>query len=162
MKIAYLADHEELVPILASWAFSTWGCYNPSYTLEKRIESFNQHRQKDQIPLALVALSDDGTPMGMASLRPNDGIRDDLTPWLGSVFVEPRFRNRGIAASLVREIHRVSSELGFETIYLLTYEPTLPAWYARLGWDDFGEDACHGNQVNVMRLEHRKRQPATD
>jgi len=92
-------------------------------------------------------------PIGMASLRLNDGIRPDLSPWLGSVYVDPPYRRNGVAASLVNEIHSIAQEVGFEVIYLLTYENTLPKWYARLGWAELGVDNCHGNSVDVMQIK---------
>lgn len=95
-KIVYLADNRDFVSTCASWAFDTWGRYNPSYSLEKRIASFSQHCHRDQIPLTVVALDDQGKPVGMSSLRANDGIRDDLTPWLGSVYVAPAYRSKGL------------------------------------------------------------------
>ncbi len=151
-KITYLADHSDLVSTCASWAFDTWGKYNSSYTLDKRIDSFSQHCNKDRIPLTILALNENDVPIGMSSLRSNDGIRPDLSPWLGSVYVDPPFRNKGVASQLVREIHKVAQELGFPKIYLLTYEDTLPTWYAKLGWTDIGTDVCHGNPVNVMQI----------
>lgn len=151
-RLVYLSDHRQLVPVCASWAFDTWGKYNASYTLDKRIESFTQHCNKDQIPLTILALNEDGVPIGMASLRSNDGIRPDLSPWLGSVFVDPPFRSRGIATRLVQEIGNIARGLGFKSIYLLTYEETLPRWYATLGWDERGVDVCHGNPVTVMQI----------
>lgn len=150
--ISYLADHVDLVPTCASWAFNTWGKYNPSYTIDKRIASFNQHCNKDQIPLTILAHGVTGVPIGMSSLRSNDGIRPDLSPWLGSVYVDPPFRNKGVASQLVQEIHRIAKDLDFPKIYLLTYEDTLPNWYAKLGWTDIGTDVCHGNPVNVMQI----------
>jgi len=155
-KIVYLADHPKFVPVCASWAFDTWGRYNPSYTLNKRIDSFTQHCNKNVIPLTILALNQAAVPIGMASLRANDGIRPDLAPWLGSVFVDRSYRGRGIGASLVHEIHNIADQLGFKVIYLLTYEDTLPNWYAGLGWAELGADVCHGNPVNVMQIELKK------
>ncbi|MCA9804640.1 MAG: GNAT family N-acetyltransferase [Cyanobacteria bacterium HKST-UBA02] len=148
----YLADHEQYIETCANWAFETWGRYNPSYTLDKRIASFREHCNKDRIPLTILSFDESERPTGMASLRPNDGIRADLTPWLGSVFVEPGSRRRGIATDLVLAIHEQARRLGYPAIYLLTYEDTLPDWYARLGWVTMGQDSCHGNPVTVMEL----------
>lgn len=151
-EIVYLADFSDLVTTCASWAFNTWGKYNSAYTLDKRIESFTKHCNKDEIPLTLLAMNDERKPVGMASIRPTDGIRPELSPWLGSVYVDPLYRNQGIAAQLVQETHRKALQLGFNEMYLLTYEVTLPQWYARLGWKDAGTDSCHGNHVTVMSI----------
>lgn len=49
--------------------------------------------------------------------------------------------------------HNIGHKLGFKILYLLSYESTLPQWYAKLGWDEIGVDNCHGNPVNVMQIE---------
>lgn len=152
-RIVYLSELSQLVGLCAWWAFKTWGKYNPSYTLTKRIESFAQHCNTEQIPLTVLYLNEDGLPLGMASLRDNDGIRPDLSPWLGSVYVDTLYRGKGIGARLVREIENIARQLGHETIYLLTYEESLPDWYTRLGWKEIGKDSCHGNPVTVMQID---------
>lgn len=160
IELVYLSDHTRFLQLCAVWAFKTWGRYNKDFTLEKRIESFKQHSQKNQIPLTILAL-DDGRAIGMASLRPNDGIRPDLTPWLGSVFVDPLLRSRGLGQLLVDEICKIAKELGYPRVYLLTYEDTLPSWYSRFGWQAISRDYCHGHSVTVMEIElNRWKAPA--
>ncbi|MDP3508922.1 MAG: GNAT family N-acetyltransferase [Candidatus Melainabacteria bacterium] len=155
-KIVYLADHGDFVSTCASWAFDTWGRYNPSYSLEKRIVSFTEHCRRDQIPLTVLALDERDKAIGMASLRANDGIRDDLTPWLGSVYVAPAYRSKGLGQALVEHIQSIASNLRYEKIYLLTYEESLPNWYQTFGWQEIGKDSSHGNAVTVMELERNK------
>lgn len=152
IELVYLSDNTRFLQLCAVWAFKTWGRYNHEFTLEKRVESFKQHSQKKQIPFTILAL-DDGRAVGMASLRPNDGIRPDLTPWLGSVFVDPLLRNKGIGQLLVEEVCRLAKELGYPKVYLLTYEDSLPSWYSRLGWRTISRDVCHGHSVSVMEIE---------
>ncbi len=44
--------------------------------------------------------------VGMVSLRNNDGIRRDLTPWLGSLVVNPAYRQRNVGNTIKnREFH---------------------------------------------------------
>ncbi len=152
-RIVCLEEITQFVGLCAWWAFKTWGKYNPSYTLTKRIVSFAQHCNSDRIPLTFLYLSEEGQPLAMASLRENDGIRPDIGPWLGSVYVDPHARCQGIGSRLVREIQNKARELGYESIYLFTYEDTLPAWYSRLGWSEIGKDSCHGNDVTVMQID---------
>jgi len=37
----------------------------------------------------------------MCSLRENDGIRPDITPWLGSLVVDPKYQRQGIGNMLI-------------------------------------------------------------
>jgi hypothetical protein len=152
-RIVYLSELSQLVGLCAWWAFKTWGKYNPSYNLTKRIENFTQHCNCDRIPLTVLYLNEEGLPLGMASLRDNDGIRPDLSPWLGSVYVDTLYRGKGIGSRLVREVQNIARQLGYEQVYLLTYEDTLPLWYSRLGWQEIGKDSCHGNPVTVMQID---------
>lgn len=152
-NFVYLGEVKQLVGLCAWWAFKTWGKYNRAYTFTKRIESFTEHCNLGKIPLTVLYLNQDGLPLGMASLRSNDGIRPDIGPWLGSVYVDPSVRRLGIGAKLVKEIERKAKELGYEKIFLLTYEETLPNWYLKLGWKETGEDVCHGNPVTVMEID---------
>lgn len=152
-SFVYLGELEQLVGLCAWWAFKTWGKYNRAYTFTKRIESFTEHCNLDEIPFTVLYLSEEGLPLGMASLRLNDGIRPEIGPWLGSVYVDPSVRRLGIGARLVKEIERKAKEIGYDKIYLLTYEETLPNWYLKLGWKEVGEDVCHGNPVTVMEID---------
>ena len=54
-----------------------------------------EHLNDDSIPLTFVAFFND-KPVGMCSLRENDGIRPDLMPWLGSIVVAPDYQKQGI------------------------------------------------------------------
>lgn len=49
----------------------------------------------------------------MCSLRVNDGIRPDLTPWLGSLVVDPKYQKQGIGKMLVDEMKEKAKKLGF-------------------------------------------------
>lgn len=152
-RMVYLSELPQYVGLCAWWAFKTWGKYNPSYTLTKRIESFASHCNQSEIPLTILYLNKEGQPEGMASLRKNDGIRPDAGPWLASVYVEPNARRKGLGSWLVRQIQNKARELEYEKIYLLTYEQTLPKWYTQLGWKTIGQDVCHGNPVTVMEID---------
>jgi N-acetylglutamate synthase-like GNAT family acetyltransferase len=77
--------------------------------------------------------------------------RDDLSPWLASVYVDPPFRNRGIGASLVQRVAQEARTLGFPTLYLFT--PDRAAFYANLGWQVVERDEWNGCQVTVMELK---------
>ena len=149
VKLTYLADTPALVPLCAQWAFDTWGKYNSAYTLEKRIESFKQHCNKDQIPITFLAWADEQV-VGMASLRVTDGIRQDLSPWLGSLYVDDTFRGQGIGEQLIAAVKHKALMLGEQQIFLLTYEKSLPAWYASLGWQMVGDDTLFGNPITIM------------
>jgi hypothetical protein len=42
--------------------------------------------------------------------------------------------------------------MGFETLYLFAFDPTIPAYYERLGWKNMGMDEFKGHPVTVMMI----------
>jgi len=52
----------------------------------------------------------------MCSLREADGIRPDLTPWLGALFVKHLHRSQKIVEKLITATKRVAKEIDFEIL----------------------------------------------
>jgi len=109
-----------------------------------------QHLNQNSMPLTYVALLNK-VPIGMASLRENDGIRKDLTPWLGSLVVDPAFRKNNVGEKLIAAIKAKAIQFGYNTLYLLAFDPTIPQWYSKLGWEIIGTDYLFSHRVTVMK-----------
>jgi hypothetical protein len=91
VRISYLLEHPEYVPQLAQWLFEQWDSILGEKTPETRIKKLNAHMNRDQLPIAWVAHAN-GQLLGTAALRVHDlEGREDLTPWLGGVFVGSQF-----------------------------------------------------------------------
>lgn len=133
MHIGYLADHPAFVAILAPAIWEHWREALPEdTTIEHRIAKLRQHMQKAALPMALVA-HEQGEVLGTASLRLHDlEGREDLSPWLGGVFVLQNHRGKGVASMLCRAIKQTASDMGIEALYLFT--PDQQNLYKRLGW----------------------------
>ncbi|MDP1974728.1 MAG: GNAT family N-acetyltransferase [Alphaproteobacteria bacterium] len=154
LKIDYLKNHSHFIPILARWAFDTWGVYNPGRAYEKIQQGILDYLNDDRLPITLVALRDN-VPIGMASLRVSDGcdhLGPDFTPWLGSLFVVEQERSKGIAARLIQEILLKAKDLGFSECYLLTFEKTLVKYYKSLGWHYLQDDLYNAHSVSIMKI----------
>jgi GNAT superfamily N-acetyltransferase len=149
MKIVYLKDHPAFVPQLANWSFTTWGHYNPGGSVLKAQQKWMTHLNDNSLPLTLLALDED-KPIGMCSLRVNDGIRPSLSPWLGSLFVVPEYRGQGIGEKLIEATIQKTKSMGYANLFLLAFDSTLPTWYQKLGWTFIGMDELHGYPVSVM------------
>src|SRR5712691_7040643 len=92
VRISYLIDHPEYVPQLAQWLFEQWDSILGEETPEARIKKLKTHMNRDKLPIAWVAHAN-GQLLGTAALRVHDlEGREDLTPWLGGVFVGSHFR----------------------------------------------------------------------
>jgi GNAT superfamily N-acetyltransferase len=128
LTIAYLKDYKEYIAALAQWSFDTWSPYDPSATRKNQIQKYKDHCNIDRLPLALIAL--DGFKLiGMCSLRETEGVRSDLTPWLGSLYVVPSYRKQNIGQALVEAIKQIAKSMGYETLYLATVEPDLNPYF---------------------------------
>ena len=148
VQFSYLADHPEYLPQLAQWFFEQWGSIIPDETLETRIAKFKTHMNRDRLPIAWVAHAN-GQPLGSASLRVHDlDGREDLSPWLGGVFVRGDCRRQGIGAALCATVEQAARSRGVEKLYLFTHDKQ--AWYSRLGWTMVSPCVWRGLSVDVM------------
>ena len=153
VRISYLVEHPEYIPQLAQWLFEEWDSILGEKTPEARTKKLKAHLNRDKLPIAWVAHSNDQL-LGTAALRVHDlQGREDLTPWLGGVFVGSHFRRRGIGAALCATVEDAARSRGIHTLYLFTLDKQ--AWYSRLGWTILGPCTWHQRPGDVMckRLE---------
>ena len=100
VQISYLIKHPEYIPQLAEWLFKQWGSTLGEKAPQDRIKKLKTHMNRNKLPIAWVAHAN-GQLLGTAALRVHDlDGREDLTPWLGGVFVGSHFRRKGIGAAL--------------------------------------------------------------
>jgi GNAT superfamily N-acetyltransferase len=132
IRISYLIDHPEYIPQLAQWLFEQWDAILGEETPEARVKKLTAHMNRDKLPIAWVAHAGEQL-LGTAALRVHDlEGREDLTPWLGGVFVASHFRRQGIGAALCATVEDEARSRGIQTLYLFTLDKQ--AWYSRLGW----------------------------
>jgi GNAT superfamily N-acetyltransferase len=148
VRISYLIEHPEYIPQLAQWLFEQWDSILGEKTSEARIKKLKAHMNRDELPIAWVAHAS-GQLLGTAALRVHDldGC-EDLTPWLGGVFVVSHFRRRGIGAALCATVEDEARSRGIQTLYLFTLDKQ--PWYSRLGWTVFGPCIWHQRPGDIM------------
>lgn len=152
VEIKYLADCQQHIDSLAElWYQEISRHWVAGASVAKTKSRLIEHLNTIKMPLAVVALQD-GNPVGMACLRETDGIRDGVTPWLGSLVVRPECRHEKVGESLIETIKTKAKLLKYETIFLLAFDPTIPNWYAKLGWQPAGYDELFGHRVAVMSI----------
>lgn len=150
ITIDYLKHHTQHITTLANlWADAIGKMWAPHVTIEEAIQRFQSHINVDAMPLTLVAL-DGNMPVGMCSLRLTDGIRPDLSPWLGSLVVDPKHQNQGIGKMLINATKDKAKHLGYQGLYLFTFDPTLPTYYSQLGWNIIEMDELHSHPITIM------------
>lgn len=153
MYIDLLKNCPATIPRLAQiWHQTLGSIWSPDVPIARVGQNYQNHLHENNLPLTFVAFQDN-KPVGMCSLRENDGIRPDLKPWLGSLVVDPDYQKQGIARQLMRATKQKALELGFETLFLFAFDPTIPDYYARLGWQKIGMDVFRGHSVTVMQTD---------
>lgn len=91
-----LINCQEHIPMLAElWYQEISRHWAPDASTEKAQQKLVDHLNDGTMPTAFVALRDD-EPIGMVCLRENDGIRPGVTPWLGSLVVNPQYRGKKV------------------------------------------------------------------
>ncbi len=98
--------------------------------------------------MALIALGENGTPLGSAGILPATITHKHLTPWLSSVYVPDEHRGKGIASALSLRAVDEAAKLGFDRLYLFT--PHSETMYARLGWKAFERIEYDGRPLVLM------------
>jgi predicted N-acetyltransferase YhbS len=147
-----LVNRQEHIPALAElWYEEISRHWAPNASIDKAKQKLVEHLNRDKMPMAFVALRDD-QPIGMACLRETDGIRPGVTPWLGSLVVHQKYRGCNVGEALINTVREEAKNLGHKTLYLLAFDPTIPNWYARLGWTRIGDDELFGHRVAVMSI----------
>jgi GNAT superfamily N-acetyltransferase len=116
MRIEPLADEARFVPLVSRWHFEEWAGSHPGAKLAAWTAGLARRCERDRIPTTFVAMVD-SQPVGSASLVLCDmDTRCDLSPWLGSVYVLPAFRQCGIATALVRHALARARKFGVERL----------------------------------------------
>lgn len=152
IKIDLLKNNPGAIDSLAQiWHQVLGSIWVPDIPIERVKQRFVEHLNDNSIPLTFVALFND-KPVGMCSLRENDGIRPELMPWLGSLVVDPEYQKQGIGEKLINATKQKAKQLGFEQLFLFAFDPTIPEYYQKLGWQKTGLDQFKQNPVTVMEI----------
>jgi GNAT superfamily N-acetyltransferase len=151
MQVSYLSDHPEFILALASALLEHYRDVLPDDTLETRAGKLRTHMNRDSLPIAWVAHLEVGVA-GTAALRAHDlEGREDLTPWLGGVYVLPEHRRQGVGTTLCVTVERKAASLGVHVLYLFTLDRQ--AWYANMGWRLFAPCSWRGQPGDIMRKQ---------
>lgn len=151
ITIDFLKNHPQHIPALTDIWFDVLGRFWSTASLAEVKKKFSEHLNYDFLPLTFIAL-DGKIPIGMCSLRKNDGIREDLTPWLGSLVVDSKYQKRGIAQMLIEQTKKQAITMGYQKLYLFAFDPSIPNYYQRLGWTIINIDTFKGHKVTVMQI----------
>ncbi|WP_454781962.1 GNAT family N-acetyltransferase [Legionella sp. WA2022007384] len=152
IRIELLQNNLDAIPELAlMWQEGLGKIWLPDVPLDVVEQRFLDHANNETLPMTFVAF-DDEKPVGMCSLRENDGIRPDLMPWLGSLTVKPEYQRQGLGQRLIEVIKEQAKKMGYEVLYLFAFDRTIPNYYQSLGWNIIDKDSFKGHPVTVMEI----------
>lgn len=152
ITIDLLKNHPEAIERLSTIWYDVLGqIWLPDIPIDRVIHRFREYLNEDVLPLTIIALDQD-KPVGMCSLKESDGIRPELSPWLGSLVVDPAYQKKSIGKILIDATKQKALELEFKKLYLFAFDQTIPDYYSRLAWKTIGMDEFKGLPVTVMEI----------
>ncbi|MBZ9994307.1 GNAT family N-acetyltransferase [Mesorhizobium sp. BH1-1-4] len=154
VAIEPLNARPEMIPVCASWTFGHWDC-QAGTTFEETNRLFcDAVNGETSLPLTFVAIVDD-KPAGMISLRDSDfKERDDLSPWLASLYVHPSHRNKGIGLLLIERLELAAERLGYKRLYLTTEDSS--GLYEKHGWQQIDRVRTPFGDASLMAKDLRR------
>ncbi|ABW19582.1 GNAT family N-acetyltransferase [Alkaliphilus oremlandii] len=144
LKMVPLRDQPELLEKAVLWFSSKWGIPAEAYreSISKCIEN------PKEVPQWYVVLGEmDNIAAGLGMIENDFHKRTDLTPNVCAVYVEPQYRNNGIAGAMLDFVRRDAFNCGLETLYLLTGHDQL---YEKFGWKFLCTVECDDGEEGRM------------
>ncbi len=153
IKIDLLRNHPYAIPALAHiWHEVLGKIWFPELTIgEIALLTYDELNHPNETT-SFIALCDE-IPVGFCTFKLKEEFRPDLGPWLADVVVAPKYQKQGIGKLLIDATLDKAKKLGFKKLYLFAFDPTIPWYYARLGWKIIGTDEFKSNPVTVMEVE---------
>lgn len=142
----------ELIPVAAEWFCQKWGIPASIY----RGSMLSALENTAEIPRWYLAMEEKEIVGGLGVIVNDFHDRPDLTPNICAVYVEPAYRNKGIAGKLLEYACGDMRAMGVATLYLLTDHI---GFYERYGWEYLCDAA--GSDGNRSRLYIHKEAPMT-
>lgn len=128
IRIINLAERIEFLDIVSQWLWREWASDKP---LEYIKYSTLHNTQTNRVPMTYVALNGE-EPVGTVSIWMNDlRCRQDLYPWMASLFVIEEMRNKGIGTLLQNHVVEEAKRLEYKDLYLFTEHN---GYYEKFGW----------------------------
>lgn len=149
IKIAFLADHMDAIPVLARWFCAQWPDYFAGRPLTEIELDFYEDANRERLPTRLVAFVDNELAGTIVLRERAFGGLAAYTPGLGGLYVAEAYRRRGVGAALINAGMELSRAQGYKTVYAAT--SVAHGLFTRLGWTLF-ETVTEGNeQLGIYR-----------
>ncbi len=145
MKIEFLADHPQFIPVLAKWYFDEWGHAFAHNSVQKTIDSISGKLNKNKAPLYLIA-TDENQVVGAIQIKTK--APDDY--WLEAVYVPIGNRHKGIAKNLCLQALEVARSFNAKELKLETAAIETGGLYQQIGWKPIKKYQKDGRDLLLM------------
>lgn len=133
LRIEYLADCREVIPVVAGWIYSEWSFLYPEKSIDYIEKIIRRRAHKNRVPFSLVAFKG-AVPAGTVSLKKFDmDTRRNYSPWVTSLYIVRQWRKTGIGTALMKTLEEKAREMKFRTLFLFTIDDLVP-FYLKRGW----------------------------
>lgn len=152
MVIAELENHE-IADLLARLNHVEWVDSLDDVSLSDWQEFYQNciGQNHGNMPITMV-LQDQSEIIGAVSIDVIDDIKEfpELTPWVCCLIINPERRKSGHAKSLMQNVVRRISDLGFQEAFLWTYDQE--EMYKKFGWETHKTLNFKGRRAVIMRI----------
>lgn len=136
LDICLLKDKPKFLNICVQWSYDEWGKHVEGCTLSEMKKTYVSRLTGDGLPLMWIALKDD-VAVGMVGLKKHGhSERENLSPWLSSLYVDEQYRGRGLAQFLIEHTKQQAKIMGYRNIHL--YTSVSSSFYTHNGWEHIG------------------------
>jgi len=151
IKVDLLKNHPAHLPTIARWCAAEW----PEYYNGGNFESAHQYHlttlQDSTIPCGMVALSGDRLIGTISLLEEDMSIRPQYAPWLGCLYVDPHYRGRAVAQSLINFATELAKVIGLTELYAWTHK--MASFMERLEWAEIERVDFLGDEAVILRRD---------
>lgn len=137
LQIENIQHHKHYIDLVSEWIYSEFISGQIPNCSQSDIKMAIEKRKIYEIPMTLVCIKNNEC-IGTISLFSNDLKKlPQLKPWIAALYVDKKFRNKGIGKLLINQIENIVKELGYNKIYLRTEKTS--KYYLKLGWSKYQE-----------------------
>jgi GNAT superfamily N-acetyltransferase len=145
-----LAQHPDLIPLLAEWFVSEWpNWYGPDGPGNVGEDLATFAASETALPVGMVVFEGQ-VPIGAGALKAQSiPSHSHLSPWAAAGYVLPSCRGRGAGAVLLQGMVAKAQALGYKYLYCGT--STAESLLTRSGWLPLDTTSLEGKPLTVFR-----------
>lgn len=125
-EIKYLADHLNHIDTVAKWYWDEWDQHE-EWDFSRSYQFVKNCCNKNKLDIILIALNEAQDCIGTIQLRRKWGLGAEppknlkqYTPWLGSLYVHPEYRNKKLGFELCSALEKAALDIGIKKCYAAT------------------------------------------